>query len=122
MRKILGYIITWSLLLVGFVIVSPVLVGLLLVVLAFKVRCWALKKHNFDFKLLLAGVPIQNLRCTKCQKLISPEEHSGVLTEAENYIKMMHQTKAYLDQVLKTPDEKAVDDLIDESRTSSQED
>lgn len=118
MKKFLGYILTYALVAVGVVMASPLLLGILLLIVARKVQCWATNKHIYDYRLLLANVHVSQLRCTRCNKAIVPDEHSGVMKEVESYINYLHATKEYLNKmfVSKTPDEQAIEDLLKETR------
>jgi hypothetical protein len=123
MKKIIGYILAWSLIFVGVILASPFLAGLALIMLANKIQCWARGEHVYDYRLVLSGMHVSQLRCTRCSKPIVVDEQSSVLKQAEDFINALHQTKDFLNRVFitKTPEQQAVDDLLNETRGNSNE-
>ena len=123
MRKIIGYIAAWSLIFVGVIVASPLLAGMLLIALANKVQCWATKQHIYDYRLILSGAHVSQLRCTRCSKPIVGEEHNSVIQQAAAVINSLHQAKDFLDKVFttKSPDEQAIDDLLNETKGDSKQ-
>jgi hypothetical protein len=117
MKKIVGYLTSWGLYLVGVILVSPIVLALLLFGLANKVTCWANKKHTYDYKLVASGWTFDKLVCSKCAKPISGGEIARVRAEFDVWLASLYQTKNLLNTILKSPEEAAVDNIIEETKS-----
>lgn len=116
MRKLVGYLAMGILYLAGLILVSPLILALLCLGMASKMTCWANKGHTYDFKLVAAGWEFNQLLCLKCSKVISGPEIARVRAEFDIWLASLYQTKDLLNSMLKSPEEKAVEDIIEETR------
>ena len=115
MKKLLGYIFNFFLILGGAVMLLPSILGAVCFWAAIKIRCWSKGEHTYDPQQIFNGLPLKSMRCTKCYKLISPGEEARVQTQIDLYIISLKQSREFLNEVFNTPEERAVDKLIQEA-------
>lgn len=117
MKKILGFILNSLLVTLGLVLLLPVVLGLLCFWAVIHIRCWSNKQHTYDPQQILVGVNVKSMRCIKCYKLISPKEEARVQAQIDVYIASLRQSREFLNNVFQTPEERAVENIIAETKS-----
>ncbi|SRR5258706_14969540 len=123
MRKIFGYFLSWVLSIIGALLIStgillfsPLILGALCLWAIVVIRCWANGNHTYDPKQILSGTALKSMRCTKCFKLISSKEEARVQAQIDVFIASLRQSREFLNTIFQTPEERAVDDIIEETK------
>lgn len=116
MGKLINFIVTAILATLGSLLLLPFIGGAVLVWASIRLRCWVNGKHTYNPQHLLLGIPLQALCCAKCYKPISKAEYARVQAEIDVYFMGLKQSQEFLNSLFKTPEEQAIDKLIDETK------
>jgi|SRR6185295_4506241 len=117
MKKIFGYLAHYLLLVIGTTILAPTLFGGVCLLWASRLICWAKNKHTYAANFLLLGGFIDNLTCTICgHKISTDQEKEEVRNDYFKIVEKMKATKDYLNEAFKTPEEKAAEEVIEDSK------
>ena len=118
MKKFLGLILRWLLISIGIVLLLPTAFGLLCFWAVTNLVCWSNGKHTYDPQQILTGINLKSMRCIKCNKLISQAEEARVQAQIDVFVASLRQSREFLNDVFATPEERAVDTLINDSRNT----
>lgn len=116
MKRIIGFILVPILGLATVILVSPFAVIALVAYGAARSLCMAKGKHKFLTSELLQGKRAEDLLCVVCRHKATLDEAVAIKEEYHDSIKKMLETKQLLDKVFATPEERAVDEIIEDSK------
>ena len=100
----------------GFILLLPFMSGAIIYGSVVRLRCWVRGKHMYNPQHLLMGIPLKSLCCMRCLKPISPEEEPRMQAEVDVYFMELNVSRQFLNDLFKTPEEKAIEKLIDETK------
>lgn len=116
MQRVIGFILTTVLGIVATVLLSPLVIIALVTWGTLRSFCMAKGKHKFVIGELLQGKRPEDLLCVLCRHKASGKEPDKIRTEYAESLKKLIQTKDFLNGIFRTAEEKAIDQVIEESK------